>query len=265
MKKLITGGCSFTYEDWCWPSQLQKELKKVSSRYNTTTFDDLELVNVAMGSNGNDLIKKSIVAQVEKELKTTKPEDIVVGVMWSGIDRWSFHSEKQLDANDWGGNGNSNVNNPRSIVKDHYKWYFMNAGWVNDHSTLYYSTFHSDVGSYIRTLECIIFLQLYLEAKQIKYFMTTYMDIFNIQHIPINIKTSPETEYLYQMVKFNKFLPVKGCYEHLTQYYPEGMPNDEGIHPFPSGQEYFAKNVILPFLLQHNVIENYLLQKKELI
>ena len=259
MKKLIAGGCSFTYEDWCWPGQVYNELKKASS------FDDLELFNVGMGSNGNDLIKKSIVAQVEEELKTTRPEDIVVGVMWSGPDRWSFYSQEHLDANDWGGNAKSNTINPRSIVKDHYKWYFMNAGWVNDHSTLYYSTFHSDIGSIINTLECIIFLQLYLESKNIGYFMTTYLDILKPLNFDLDIKNNPETGYLHQNINFNKFLPVKGCYEYLKENYPEGVPSEGDNHPFESGHKYFAKNVILPFMLKNNLIENYSVKPKKLI
>tara|TARA_B100001287_G_scaffold269997_1_gene268147 strand:+ start:9509 stop:10291 length:783 start_codon:yes stop_codon:yes gene_type:complete len=260
MKKLIVGGCSFTYEDWCWPEQVYKELKKIPS------FNDLELVNVAMGSNGNDLIKKSIVAQVEKELKTTKPEDITVGVMWSGPDRWSFHSEDKLDANDWGKNGIvDNIHNPRSIVENFNKWYFINAFWDNEHSLLYYSTFHSNIGSIINTLECIIFLQLYLESKHIQYFMTTYLDIFNPLDFDLDIKNHPETGYLYQNINFNKFLPVDGCYEYLKKNYPEGIPIGKDNHPFKSGHKYFAKNAILPFMLKNNLIDNYSVQPRKLI
>ena len=79
MKTLIDAGCSFTFEPWNWPTL-------------TAQSFGLSLSNIAMASQGNDLIKKTIIAQVEKELQTKKPEDLLVGVMWSGADRWSYRT-----------------------------------------------------------------------------------------------------------------------------------------------------------------------------
>jgi hypothetical protein len=73
-KKLIASGCSFTFEPWSWPTP-------------TSQLLNMDLINVGMGSQGNGLISKKIIYTVDKELKKTKPEDILVGIMWSGIDR----------------------------------------------------------------------------------------------------------------------------------------------------------------------------------
>ena len=72
MKKVIVSGCSFTFEDWNWPKFLRKHLNV--SKQN--------LINVGMASQGNGLISKKLIYVVNKELETTKPEDILVGVMF---------------------------------------------------------------------------------------------------------------------------------------------------------------------------------------
>jgi len=236
MKKLIVGGCSFTFEDWCWPTHLANSL-------------EVELVNLGMGSQGNDLIKKTIIAQVEEELKAHQPQDLLVGIMWTGVDRWSYRSDNTQADTNWGYTTIANkINNPRSIVSGtNTHWFFMNSHWDNIQSTLYYKNFHSHIGSMIETLEDVMFTQLYLKSKNIKYFMTTYMDIFG-NKTNIDLKNNLETAYLYDNIDFSKFLPIKGCYEYIVDNYPEGMPKDGGDHPIESGYNFFTKKVILPFL-----------------
>jgi len=45
-----------------------------------------------MGSIGNGLIAKQIIYQTTQLLKINKPEDILVGIMWSGIDRHEIYT-----------------------------------------------------------------------------------------------------------------------------------------------------------------------------
>ena len=85
MKKILnTSGCSFsecvTYiaGNGTWPRHLAK------------TLEEHEHVSYAMGSQGNGLISRSIIYGVTKALQTYKPEDILVGVMWSGSNRHDF-------------------------------------------------------------------------------------------------------------------------------------------------------------------------------
>ena len=88
MKKIIVSGCSFTFEDWNWPKYLIKHL-------NVPTRD---LINVGMASQGNGLISKKLIYAVNKELENTDSKDMLVGVMWSGIDRVDFHSENNYSS-----------------------------------------------------------------------------------------------------------------------------------------------------------------------
>ena len=107
MKKVIVSGCSFTFEDWNWPKFLIKHLKIRKENLN----------NVGMASQGNGLISKKLIYAVNKELETTKPEDILVGVMWSGVDRFDFHSENNYSSDNWGNNGHvSHIDNPTKVA-----------------------------------------------------------------------------------------------------------------------------------------------------
>ena len=79
MKILITGGCSFSADDYCWPVHLQNKLS-YDTHYQT-----------GVGSSGNDLISRKVIWQVNKCLKSgIKPEDMLVGIMWSGKERLSL-------------------------------------------------------------------------------------------------------------------------------------------------------------------------------
>ena len=251
MKKVIVSGCSFTFEDWNWPKFLIKHLKIRKENLN----------NVGMASQGNGLISKKLIYAVNKELETTKPEDILVGVMLSGVDRFDFHSENNYSSDNWGNNGHvSHIDNPTKVAVEK-KWYFINPGWdglENPHPLMksHYEYFHSDIGMLINTIHSILLVQWYLKEKGIKYFMTTFMDIFN--RYPKNILESEDVSYLLELIDFNNFLNVDGCYEHVSKNFPSGMPNSEnpGIHPLESGHKYFTDTVIIPHLNKMGIKSN---------
>jgi hypothetical protein len=242
MKKVIVSGCSFTFEDWNWPKYLIKHL-------NVPTRD---LINVGMASQGNGLISKKLIYSVNKELENTDSKDLLVGVMWSGVDRVDFHSENNYSSENWGNNGHvSNIQNPTKVAKDR-KWYFINPGWdtLNDPHPLmesYYRYFHSDIGVLLSTIQSILLVQWYLKERGVKYFMTTYLDIFG--GYPKELMESEEIKYMFNLIDHERFLPVSGCYEYLRDNFPEGVPSGKGgNHPYESGHQYFTENIILPFL-----------------
>jgi hypothetical protein len=108
----------------------------------------------------------------------------------------------------------------------------------------------------INTIHSILLVQWYLKEKGIKYFMTTFMDIFN--RYPKNILESEDVSYLLELIDFNNFLNVDGCYEHVSKNFPSGMPNSEnpGIHPLESGHKYFTDTVIIPHLNKMGIKSN---------
>jgi|688.fasta_scaffold326509_2 hypothetical protein len=239
-KILIASGCSFTHQPWSWAYKL-KEL------------NEYDLLNVSMPCQGNNIIAQKVLYNVNEQLKTKKSEEIIVGIMWSGIDRHNFFIDNNLrleNVDGW-------EENPTSIVENRKNWVIINSHWNTPLAKMWYQNFHTYVGAMIETLRNILLVQLYLEKNNIKYFMTTYMDILNKEN-ETTLK-HPEVEYLFNMVNFEKFLPINGCHEWVKiNCKDKGFNKPDfngyiGIHPNDYGHEMFTKEIILPFLKNINV------------
>lgn len=235
-KILLAGGCSFTFEKWNWPTFVSEGLNS-------------DLLNVGMGSIGNGLISKRIIYNVDNLLQNYKPEDIIVGVMWSGMDRNDFYTNNQEEVKIYSGW----FKNPTNVADGFNNWEIVNIHWQTEKSLLWYKNFHTEIGSIIQTLQNILMVQWYLERKGIKYFMSTYLDIFHLENMEQQL-TNPDINYLYKMVDFTKFLPVSGCHEWVKENYIEkgfNKPDSNGIvgmHPTEFGHKKFSEEIIIPFI-----------------
>jgi hypothetical protein len=257
MKRLlITSGCSFseciTYiaGNGTWPRHLAK------------TLEDHEHVSYAMGSQGNGLISRSIIYGVTKALQTYKPEDILVGVMWSGSNRHDFRCFDNNSLNfvqDSVHNGW--VENPTGFVKESTKnWVILNVNWTNQNNKeaeTYYKMFHDEIGSSIYSIEHILRTQWFLKSKGINYFFTDYVDEnivsdYNIVH--------PEINYLYTQIDRDFYLPVTSEFSWVinnTQY--KHLFNLEDVkkgpvHPKTEMHKEFVDQVIMPWLKDKSYI-----------
>ncbi len=242
-KILLASGCSFTFEKWNWPTFVKDEL-------------NYDLLNVAMASQGNGLISKKVIYNVQKLLETYKPEDILVGVMWSGVDRDDFFVENYEDK----GNIDGWIENPTSIIDGQNNWLITNFHWSIPLAKIWYENFHTHTGSMIKTMERILYTQWFLEKNNIKYFMSSFIDIFHAHGAEYFI-TTKEVEYLYKQINFDNFLPVKGCHEWVKEHYGDkggfNAPTETGyigIHPTEFGHKKFSEEVIIPFLKNKNYI-----------
>lgn len=235
-KILLTSGCSFTFEEWNWPSFVSKEI-------------GYDLVNVGMGSSGNGLISKKVIYNVTNLLQTYRPEDIMVGVMWSGFDRHEFYIDNPVDFP-----SETSARNPDEVVPSQRNWFMVNGHWQNPYAKLWYENLHTTTGAMVTTLENILRTQWFLDKHSIKYFMTTYMDLFSFNSSD-HIMNKPDIKYLYDLVDFKKFLPVRGCHEWVKEHYqfqggfnqPDKFGN-LGIHPTEFGHQKFTNEIILPYL-----------------
>lgn len=235
-KILLSSGCSFTFEDWNW-------------RTFVCEIMDYELLNVGTSSIGNGLIGKKVIYNVDNLLKIYKPEDIIVGVMWSGIDRNDFYTDdstKMDNINNW-------KENPTKVVDGDRNWEITNFYWKTRKSRLWYENFHTSIGSMIQTIQNILMVQWYLDRVNVKYYMSTFLDIFHINGAD-NLTSHPEISYLYKMIDFNRFLPVSGCHEWVKENYQEdgfNAPDSNGyigVHPTKFGHQKFVEEVIVPFI-----------------
>jgi len=188
-----------------------------------------KLISKAMGSQGNGLISRSIIYEVSKQLKEYQLDNIRVGIMWSGADRYQVYSDQPLFENIDGW-----IENPTGFIDNHKNWQILNHHWMTHKSDIYYTDFHTNMYGWIQTLENILRTQWFLEKHNIKYFMTTFQNIFK------GMPDTEETKHLWEMVDWDKFLPIEGMYEWCSEL-------DRGNHPTSGQHEKFVKEVIAPF------------------
>ncbi len=252
-KVLVASGCSFTFEPWNWPTFVAKEY-------------DLDLINVGMSGQGNGLISKKVIYQVSELLKTMDPKDIMVGIMWSGIDRDEFyvHNHPYIKGKGSSGNVDGWIENPTNVVdgKLDRNWLITNITWKIPLAQLWYRHFHTDIGAMTQTLENVLRTQWFLENHNVNYFMSTYLDIFGNEWVQ-NLMEHSEIKYLYDMVNKDTFLEVDGCYEWVkgncdhTYAFPDSGPDDRmGNHPTEYGHQKFTEQIIIPHIKQNLNVNN---------
>ena len=235
MKILVTGGCSFSECVGTWTDTWPRQLSNSLSNY--------QHVSVGIGSQGNGLISRKIIYQLTEILKNNDPADVLVGIMWSGPDRYDFYRENiKIDNIDgW-------MENPTAVVPDQKNWIILNHMWRNEFARSYYSTFYSAVGSLIYSYEHILRVQWFLKLHNIKYFMSTYTaEVFPAY------KTNIEVTYLYDQIDFDQFLPVDGEFEWCRDYSGLAFPKNDN-HPTSAQHAEFTQKVIVPFLQHKNYI-----------
>jgi hypothetical protein len=263
-KVLITSGCSFTESKYSWSDPTDRTGTKTWALYLGRYLQNFnyDFINKAMGSQGNGLISRGIIYQVTEELKTRNPEDILVGIMWSGVDRHDYRCENP-ELTNFALNKiyNGWMENPTGFIGDIKKWIVMNGHWsspdndgkVNEEAYLYYKHFHDIVGSYIYSLEHMLRVQYFLKNLNIKYFFTIYQDhVFEPKYINHN-----EVKYLYKLLDKNQFLPVTSEYTWCVE---SKVAEEHWILPHPANHPHslhhqaFTEQVIIPWLKNKSYI-----------
>lgn len=232
MRVLVTGGCSFSecISPWIdtWPRHLAKNLP------------DYQHISIAMSSQGNGLISRRIIYQITELLKHHSPDDLLVGIMWSGPSRYEVYksytpAKIKEDLQE----------NPTNFVAgSDGSWTILNHNWDDDTSKTYYKYFYDHIGGLVNTYEHILRVQWFLNLHNIKYFMSTYTD----EVFPDIGKNHPSTKHLYDQIDFARFLNVKGEYEWCRDYSGLDFPTPGDNHPSSEQHKKFTKQVILPFL-----------------
>lgn len=228
---MIASGCSYTIGN-SWADATAKLL-------------NCPLQNYAVSATGNGRISRSILYGVSEALKTYKPEEIFVGVAWSGNNRREVYQTKVDYENIC---LTRRIENPTGFVKGSNNWVTISPHWSDLYSEYYYKYFYDKTESEILTLEHIHRTQMFLDKVGIDYVMTTYAPGV----LPETLNSS--TEHLYNSIDFTKFLPVKSimewCIEEsdlpLAEEDVGKMP--EAMHPTPQHSFRFSQKVIYPYL-----------------
>lgn len=252
IKLLIASGCSFTevqhpycnmpdidihaYPDvyFTWPVHLTKHLK-CKTDYQ------------GRGASGNKVISTAAIHSTVEALKQYSNDEILVGIMWSGAYRHAiYQSNTPLDYHKVNYEKIDSANNPLSIVEE-ANYYKVMPYWSDELSKTYYKYIFDDRGSLIETLEHILRTQWFLKLHNIKYFMTSHHDLA----LPETYKNHSDVKYLWDLVDWDMFLPVKNEWDWLKENVDNKLDERIGTsnpHPTTEMNQRFTDDVIIPFL-----------------
>jgi len=259
---LVTSGCSFSdnYEKR-WPHFLAERL-------------NAGLYNRGQGSCGNSWIAKTAIFQTQTLIDNgVDPKNILVAVMWSGIDRKDLFISPELPDFATLHNPEEWVSNPVNFIdtkenescsmypKDGYLSGSMHDSFTNQHISRFnrhlISKFYCNENLAIQSYENMLRLQWYCASMGIKLINQTYMDIMHypacldilnrwVHHEPMTYDIYRNVKYLYDMINFKDWVFWKessGLYEYckdqdLTFY-------DDHVHPSVDSHEYYVDNFLL--------------------
>lgn len=244
MKTLITSGCSFSYPAFfsehviTWTRHLHALIPEYNAIYHGT------------GSQGNGLISRRVIYEVTRQLNQgIDPDDILVGIMWSGSDRHDIYNPeiaqhlKDQPRENW-------VENPIGFVSgEENNWLILSPSWQFKENVAYYRYIHDIIGGTVLTMEHILRTQWFLDQQKIKYFMTTFTD----EVLSPACVYHPECKYLYDQIDFSNFLPVSS--EH-TWVHQSSLPfPDAGYnHPNNAQHKLFVDEIVYPWLVEQGYI-----------
>lgn len=249
-KLLITLGCSYTQVPNTatnWPKPLAE-------------FLGCEVLYLGQGAGSNGIISKRAIYYINKVLKSYKPEEILVGIMWSSHTRQEFFLEtKPYDycKIDW---GIHNYSNPCSIdMEDPNKnYYLIQPLWDDELSKNYYKNFYDYKGSAIQTLENILRVQWLCEKLNIKYFFTninqwTFRTSFNDNDLKLPLH--PDIQNLHNMIDWNQWLPIDNAWDWFINEsgYPE--IKELGTHPSTEQNKALVDKIMIPYLKNKGYID----------
>tara|TARA_R110002167_G_scaffold284274_1_gene489439 strand:+ start:591 stop:1598 length:1008 start_codon:yes stop_codon:yes gene_type:complete len=221
-KVVITGGCSYSQfknADETWP------------KFLIDTLEPDKLGILGQGAAGNEYISRSVISTVQLALdEGHKPEEILVGVVWSGCDRQLYYSDddstlhrahvqpmtgweefiqnnlhylnsfphvgKMITFEDYQGRFSSGSNphssSPMTIRNSkNMGFYTLNSHWEDELTVGYYSKYINPVYAIMQTCEHILRTQWFLKSHNIPYFMSEYdFDVFTYMG-PNNLNIYP--------------------------------------------------------------------------
>ena len=251
IKCLITAGCSYSQvpnRDVAWPFHLNKQLAPKEVHY------------LGQGAAGNGIISRKTLYTLVNALKKYKPEEILVGIMWSGFDRREIYSKKLLDCNhiDYGAAGSDNYSNPVRISTKDKNYYLVNRHWDDNLTVNFMKYAYTDEDSLMITLEHVLRVQTFLKLYNIKYFMTEYdydcFDIFPYRNELIS--NDNHLSFLYNQIDKSNWLPINNMYEYAKEESGFDFSRPPDPHPSTEQNKAFVEKIIVPYLLDKRIISD---------
>lgn len=219
-----------------WPIHVSQRLGLDDMIPSRTKIAYARSCHTGSVGQGNGLISRHIIYQVNHALKTIAPEDLLVGVVWSGPSRFEFYQDP-IDADH-----DNFIVNVTGLQRN--QWRILNHHWSDRYSESWYRNFYSHVGSLVASYEHMLRTQWFLQQRRVKYFMSA----INQEVIPADMHDHKELAHLHDMIDFTRWLPISGVYEWALQ--ESGLPFDmhDLCHLTTDQNIKLTDEVIMPFL-----------------
>lgn len=282
IKKVITGGCSFSDSAayYTWPHQLENYIKGIDP--------NVKFEHLGMAAQGQELIqKKSMLAMIEA-LKEYKPEEIAVIVMWSGTTRKAFYIDDirtiRKIVRTWERPGTLQVTKQFADLKNNLPFreiakrdrgtieYSENGGWyitrdgIDEEISSDYYERRIDLRIHLHvSAENMIMLQNSCKANNVRFYQQYFMD-----HPYIDLETNKENQlvgYLFDQIDESTILLKQGMYEYLKGHsdklflsleakdaYTYFLGKDD-MHPNFIGHKKWINDIIIPRLLEDGIFD----------
>lgn len=258
-KYLVTSGCSFSDNlGLRWPHYLAKS-------------SNLTLYNRGQGSCGNDWISKTVIYQAYELMRQcVNPEEILIVVMWSGIDRKSLFVNKEHsvefdnlnNVDSWNMNRISILDSePNKVAKsNNFEGYIVGSSGckfknnnINKYKRECIMKYYPDESLAIESYENFLRLQWFCSSYNIKLYNLTTWNIMIYPNSFIRPNSTVLTkdrfkniDHLYNMIDFNKWIFWKdygGIYEYTVDnslsFYADK------VHPSIESHKHYVDNYLL--------------------
>jgi|TARA_R110001592_G_scaffold30530_2_gene109192 hypothetical protein len=221
MKLIVTHGCSFTKYKWdCWP------------KFIPWFGKDFIVKNAGNAASGNETIARGVVNSV---MKNKNIEHMYI--MWSGPDRYEVvrDTEQRL----------------KHELATYSRWEpdFNWCVWFGGHPDQekhkeYQKHFLNEQHNYYRTLEHILYTQMFLDKHKVEYTMMIYNK--HVLKDPNDPKSNSENA-LHKQIDWTKFKFYKerfGLHEFAQRLYPDQFAEESDQHPLPLAHYHWVKDII---------------------
>jgi hypothetical protein len=247
---------------------------------------DAQLYNRGQGSAGNDWICDSTIYQASTLLQEGIPaSEILVVVMWSGIDRTGILLSAKESAY-WNDivsmRDKQTMPNPVAFIGQYPNVNVspneqINKGWLLGSVNCYFDNpvikrykqqfvtrFHTNESLLLQSLNCWLKLQWFCAANKLKLINLTYQNIWHFPHNPYDSRYSPagpgldcplsgntytDYEYLFRQLDMDNWFfyrDTDGMYEWC---YNEGSGfYSDNWHPSEESHEKYVDEFLCPIL-----------------
>lgn len=248
-KNLVVSGCSFTHEptnDWnpfSWANIFGQ-------------LTDMAVHNLAIPGAGNDHISKSIILYLERN--SFNPADTLVLVMWSGVGRIDWITDRSL----------SNFGNeyPFTYNYDDSNELVLGGNWWNTknpslliQTLINYSKYQSNSTFALHTWLAMENLSNYLTANNFQHYYTSFLNYHNknIKGDALTVNFFEELEKLNLSIDQAHWLQLTDEEHYGDWARQNNFLDKDGFHPrYPEATEGWPKEILIPKLTELGILYN---------